>query len=83
MGFRFQRRIKLSKYTTLVLSKTGASLSLGMRSLWLNFKNNKATFTIGIPGTGISYRVSRSISRNLFFIIFLITIFITTLIFIR
>ena len=56
MGLRFQKRIRLFKGVTLNLSKTGASVSLGGRGARVNFRGDKVTGTVGIPGTGISYR---------------------------
>lgn len=61
MGFRFQKRITLAKSIRLVLSKTGVSISFGMRGLWLNVRRKIATVSIGIPGTGISNRKAISI----------------------
>ena len=61
MGFRFQKRITLAKSIRLVLSKTGVSISFGMRGLWLNVRRKIATVSIGIPGTGISYRKTISV----------------------
>lgn len=56
MGFRFQRRIRLFKGVTLNLSKTGTSFSLGGRGARVNIRGDKVTGTVGIPGTGLSYR---------------------------
>lgn len=56
MGLRFQKRIRLFKGVTLNLSKTGTSISLGGRGARVNFRGDKVTGTVGIPGTGISYR---------------------------
>ena len=56
MGFRFQKRISISKYLRLNLSKTGASVSIGKRGLDLNIKGDQVTENIGITGTGLSYR---------------------------
>jgi hypothetical protein len=56
MGLRFQKRIRLFKGLTLNLSKTGASFSLGGRGARVNIRGNKVTGTVGIPGTGLSYR---------------------------
>ena len=56
MGLRFQRRIRLFKGVTLNLSKTGASVGLGGRGARVNIRGDKVTGTVGIPGTGISYR---------------------------
>ena len=56
MGLRFQRRIRLFKGLTLNLSKTGASVSLGGRGARINFRGDKVTGMVGVPGTGLSYR---------------------------
>jgi len=56
MGLRFQKRITLFKGLTLNLSKTGASISVGARGARLNIHGDKVTGSLGIPGTGLSYR---------------------------
>lgn len=56
MGLRFQKRIRLFKGLTLNLSKTGTSFSLGGRGASVNIRGDKVTGTVGIPGTGLSYR---------------------------
>jgi len=56
MGFRFQKRIRLFKGLTLNLSKTGTSLSVGGPGASINLKGDKVTGTVGVPGTGMSYR---------------------------
>jgi hypothetical protein len=56
MGLRFQKRIRLFKGLTLNLSKTGTSFSLGGRGARVNIRGDKVTGTVGIPGTGLSYR---------------------------
>ncbi|ANI99095.1 hypothetical protein A8O14_02695 [Polynucleobacter wuianus] len=56
MGFRFQKRISISKYLRLNFSKTGASISIGKRGLDLNIKGDQVMGNIGLPGTGLSYR---------------------------
>ena len=65
MSLRFQRRIAISKVVVLILSKTGISISFGMRGLWLNLRRKTATWTFGIPGTGISYRMVVSSTKIL------------------
>jgi len=55
MGFRFQRRIKIAPGVRLNLSKSGISTSVGGRGLTLN---SRGTATVGIPGTGLSYRAN-------------------------
>jgi len=56
MGFRFQKRIRIFKGLTLNLSKSGTSWTVGGRGASVNLKDGKATGTVGIPGTGLSYR---------------------------
>ena len=56
MGLRFQKRIRLFKGLTLNLSKTGTSWTLGGRGASINIKDGKAVGSVGIPGTGLSYR---------------------------
>lgn len=56
MGFRFQRRISLIPGLRLNLSKSGVSLSAGGRGLTTNLSSSGLRTTIGIPGTGLSYR---------------------------
>ena len=56
MGFRFQKRIRIFKGLTLNLSKSGSSWTVGGLGASVNLKDGKATGTVGIPGTGLSYR---------------------------
>ena len=56
MGFRFQKRIRIFKGLTLNLSKSGTSWTMGGPGASVNLKDGKATGTVGIPGTGLSYR---------------------------
>ena len=53
MGFRFQRRIKLFPGFYLNLSKSGVSASAGVKGFTVN---SRGMTTVGIPGTGLSYR---------------------------
>ena len=73
MGFRFQKRIRLFKGLTLNLSKTGTSLSVGGPGASINLKGGKVTGTVGVPGTGMSYRetvsASQSSSRRMWIVI--------------
>ena len=55
MGLRFQKRIRLLKGLTVNLSKTGISLSIGMRGATVNLGKHGNKTTVGLPGTGISY----------------------------
>ena len=56
MSLRLQKRITLFKGLTLNLSKTGASVSIGTRGARLNIRGDKVTGSVGLPGTGLSYR---------------------------
>lgn len=56
MGFRFQRRVPLSKLARLNISKTGVSLSLGKKGASINIGKDGITGNAGVPGTGLSYR---------------------------
>ena len=53
MAFRFQRRIKLFPGFRLNLSKSGVSTSVCIPGFSVN---SRGTTTVGIPGTGLSYR---------------------------
>ncbi|WP_313125750.1 DUF4236 domain-containing protein [Proteiniclasticum ruminis] len=56
MGFNFRKRIRLGKYFSLNVGKSGVSLSAGRKGFRqsINTKGQART-TIGIPGTGLSY----------------------------
>jgi len=56
MGFRFQKRISLIPGLRLNLSKSGVSMSVGGRGLTTNLSSSGLRTTIGIPGSGLSYR---------------------------
>ena len=56
MGFRFRRRIKLFPGLWLNVSKSGISTSVGGHGATVNFGKGKTTTTVGLPGTGMSYR---------------------------
>jgi len=58
MGFRFQKRIRIFKGLTLNLSKSGSSWTVGRPGASVNFRGDKVTGNVGIPGTGVSYRES-------------------------
>jgi hypothetical protein len=60
MGFRFQKRIRIFKGLTLNLSKTGTSWTLGGPGASVNVRGEKVTGTVGVPGTGLSYRETLS-----------------------
>ncbi len=58
MALRFQKRIRILPGLWLNLSKTGISFSLGGNGATMNVGTRSRTFTLGIPGTGLSYRVT-------------------------
>ena len=55
MGWRFQRRKKLTPGVTLNVGKRGGSLSLGRRGGRLNVGRRGATATVSLLVTGLSY----------------------------
>ena len=56
MGFRFHKSIPLLPFVRLNLSKSGISFSFGPRGAALNIGSSGARGSLGIPGTGLSYR---------------------------
>ncbi len=57
MGFRFRRSIRLVSGIRVNISKKGiSSVSVGKHGATLNVGKTGVHETIGIPGTGISYR---------------------------
>ena len=57
MGFRFQRRVRIAPGVRLNLSKSGVGVSVGRTGLRLGMDaKRKKYFSVGLPGTGLSYR---------------------------
>jgi hypothetical protein len=56
MGLRFQRRVRLFPGVSLNLGKSGVSVSVGGRGHSVNYSRRGTYGTVGIPGTGISFR---------------------------
>jgi hypothetical protein len=56
MGFRFQKRISILPGVRLNLSKSGASWSIGPRGASVNLGGRGVYGTVGIPGSGLSWR---------------------------
>ena len=56
MGFRFNKRVRIFKGLTLNLGKSGTSWTVGGPGASVNIRGKKLTGTVGIPGTGLSYR---------------------------
>jgi len=57
MGVRFQKRIRIFPGVYINLSKSGVSASVGGKGATVNVgSTGRRMVTIGIPGTGLSYR---------------------------
>src|SRR5215813_4885298 len=58
--FRFRKTISVLPGVKVNLSKTGVSTSVGGKGATLNIGRGKKNVTLGIPGTGLSYRTQAS-----------------------
>jgi hypothetical protein len=57
MGFfRFRKTIPLGKFFRINLSKTGTSLSAGRPGATINIRKDRVDGTVGVPGSGLSYK---------------------------
>lgn len=56
MGFRFRKSVRLFPGVRLNLGKSGMSVSVGGPGAIVNFGPRHTALTLGIPGTGLSYR---------------------------
>ena len=57
MGFfRFRKFIPLGRLFRINVSKTGASLSVGRPGATVNVRKDRVEGTVGIPGSGLSYK---------------------------
>jgi hypothetical protein len=54
--FRFRKTFTIFPGVRINLSKTGVSSSLGGRGATLNVGKQGPMVTLGVPGTGLSYR---------------------------
>jgi hypothetical protein len=54
--FRFRKSLAILPGVHVNLSKTGVSTSVGGHGATLNVGHGKRTVTLGLPGTGLSYR---------------------------
>jgi hypothetical protein len=54
-NFRFYRRLRIFPGLSVNLSKSGPSLTVGMRGAHLTMGPSGVRRTVGIPGTGIYY----------------------------
>jgi hypothetical protein len=58
MGLRFQKRIRILPGVYINLSKSGVSASVRGRGASMNVDHTgRRMVTLGIPGTGLSYRM--------------------------
>jgi len=64
MSFRFWRRINIAPGVTLNLSKTGGSLSFGVRGAHFTVGPHGKRVTAGVPGTGLFYTNTLSGSKH-------------------
>ena len=57
MGFfRFRKIIPLGKFLRINVSKTGTSLSVGRPGATVNVRKDRVDGTVGVPGSGLSYK---------------------------
>jgi hypothetical protein len=54
-NFRFYRRVKIFPGLSINLSKSGPSVTVGVRGAHLTMGRGGVRRTVGIPGTGIYY----------------------------
>lgn len=54
--FRFRKSFSVLPGVHVNLSKSGVSTSLGGKGATLNVGHGQRTVTLGVPGTGLSYR---------------------------
>lgn len=65
MGLRIRKSIKLGKHLRLNLSKSGVSVSGGIKGARVSL-NSKGTIrkSVGVPGTGIYFQDQHKINTN-------------------
>ncbi|MGB7598310.1 MAG: DUF4236 domain-containing protein [Gallionella sp.] len=61
MGFIYRKRIKLLPGVRLNLSRHGISTSIGTRGATVNISGDRTRASVGIAGSGISYRTQSTI----------------------
>jgi hypothetical protein len=59
MPFRFHKRLRIIPGLWLNLSKKGGSLSVGGCGATINVNREGHQETVGLPGSGLSYRTKR------------------------
>lgn len=68
-GVRFRKSWTIFPGVKINLSKTGISTSIGGHGATVNVGTRSRTVTLGIPGTGLSYRVSLSMTIVLLLVV--------------
>lgn len=68
-GVRFRKTWTIFPGVKINLSKTGISTSIGGHGATVNVGTRSRTITLGIPGTGLSYRVSLSMTIVLLLVV--------------
>ena len=58
--FRFRKTFSILPGVKINLSKTGLSTSVGGKGATFNIGHGKRNVTLGVPGTGLSYRTQAS-----------------------
>jgi len=64
MGLLFRKRLRLSKWLSLNVSKSGLGLSVGPPGAKLSVNPKRARIQLGIPGTGLGYRRDVSMPKE-------------------
>jgi hypothetical protein len=59
VGLRFYKRVKLFPGVSVNVSRSGPSLSVGVRGAHVTLGRSGITRTVGLPGTGIYYTSHR------------------------
>jgi hypothetical protein len=64
MGLLFRKHLRLSKWLSLNLSKSGLGLSVGPPGAKLSVNQKRARVQLGVPGTGLGYRRDMSLPQD-------------------
>lgn len=64
MGFLFRKQLRLGRFFSLNLSKSGLGLSVGPPGAKVSVNRKRARMQVGIPGTGIGYRKDMSLPQS-------------------
>ena len=61
IGLRFYRRVRLFPGVSVNLSRSGPSLTMGVRGAHVTVGRRGVTKTVGLPGTGLFYTSRQSL----------------------